>query len=113
MTDRFDALVKREALRRRMRALGVYVVPPPGVLDRIVAEHEAAARLGRPSHDGLCEWGSVIPSHVDRDAAHGLCYCTERRDALERIARRVALDATTSERVTSDQSVTTEREARS
>lgn len=105
MTDRFDvAWRKREALRRRMRALGVYVVPPPGVLDRIVADHEEAARAGRLGHDELCE-GAGPPVCEP-------CYCAERRDALERIARRVALDAANSVPLTSEESVTTEREAR-
>lgn len=103
MTATYDAaFVKREAIRRRQRALGIYAVPPVAVLDRIVAEHEAAAALvGHSLHDELCEATGIAP-------VEPWCYCTERHDALERIARR--FDTASGLLVASNQSVNTEQE---
>lgn len=101
------AWAKREAIRRRQRTLGIYAVPKPEVLDRIVAEHEAAAALGIEGHDETCE--RVVEAVVAGPSfllVKTPCYCPERRDALERIARR--LDAATNAPLASDESVTTE-----
>lgn len=84
-----DSYTRREAIRRRMRALGIHAVPSPAILDRIVEEHEVAAALvGRSMHDAACEAVAIVN-------AEPTCYCAERHDALERIARRLDADADT------------------
>lgn len=101
------AFAKREAIRRRQRAHGIYLVPPPAVLDRIVAEHAAAARLGRHGHDEACEtWAEGYD-------AFSPCYCSERREAIERVeakARRAGLDSATGKPLESPLSVTSEQQ---
>lgn len=105
MTARYDAAyVKREAIRRRQRALGIHTVPSPEVLDRIVQEHEVAAALvGRAGHDDLCEH-----DHPLEGWSTLLCYCAERFDAVERINAR--LDTATDLPTDFYESVTSEHE---
>lgn len=83
------AYAKREGIRRRMRELGIHVVPPRETIDRVIAEHEAAA--GMVGHDELCE----APQWQGLKLEAPICYCWVRAHVVETVNANVARRART------------------